>query len=245
MTAARRLAVRRLLAVGLAAACLLLGGCIYLRLLELKLQLDDFDRHFAFETQTGLTLVLRSPVLRADDVRWIGFKPETIRRDQDAEHWHVRWVKELPPGVQEKLTYDLALDLDFTEGRLARVQIPEKYFAMLPKEFAAGLIRSVGRGRVDKTARRLDTTVADGPAATLRPLLPALATMLGAPTELRTAGTETMTRYRYRPVTPEAGAAHFEMTLHFDTASGELLRWHGRTPVGNVSFDFARPGERK
>ncbi len=239
MTGPRRPAVRRILACGFAAAALLLGGCVYLRLLELKNQLGDFDRHFALESGDGLTLVCRTPVLRAADVRWIGLRPETTRRVAGREQWQVRWVKDLPAGVTEEGTYDLALALGFADDRLARVEIPERYFALMPKDFVAGVIRSVGRGRVSKLGRQLDTSVSESDIAAARPRLPAIGKLLGVPSEERTAGTETMSRYRYRPVTTEAGAAHFELTLHFDTASGDLLRWHGRTPVGNLSFDFS------
>lgn len=241
MTGARRPAVRRLLACGLAATALLLGGCVYLRLLELKLQLDQFDRHFSLQTEQGLTLICRSPVLRTDDVRWIGLRPETVRTADSTEHWHVRWVKQLPPGVTEPGTYDLALDLDFTAGRLARVSVPEKYFALMPKGFVSGVIRSVGRGRIDTLGRNVATTVADADLAAARPRLPAIRQLLGAPSEERTEGAETTTRYRYVPVSSEPGAKVFEMVLHFATASGELLRWRAHTPVGNLAFDFAAP----
>ncbi|MBL9188473.1 MAG: hypothetical protein JNK23_13385 [Opitutaceae bacterium] len=232
--------MRRALACGLAAAALLLGGCVYLRLLELKLQLDQFDRHFAVETGEGLALTCLSPTLRADDVRWIGLRPESVRADGRDEHWHVRWVKELPPGVTEPGVHDLALDLGFTAGRLSRLAVPEKYFALMPKEFVTAIIRSVGRGRVDQAGRSLATTLAESDLAAARPRLAAIGQLLGAPSERRIEGTETMMRYRYRPATPEPGAEVFEMLLHFDTASGELLRWRARTPVGNLAFDFTR-----
>ena len=245
MTGARRLAVRRILACGLAAATLLLGGCIYLRLLEVKNQLGDFDRNFALDSGDGLTLVCKTPVLRTDDVRWIGLKPETTVREQKHEQWQVRWVKDLPAGVTETGAYDLAFALGFADDRLARIAIPEKYFALMPKDFVAGVIRSVGRGRVSKLGRRLDTSVSESDIAAARPRLPAIGKLLGVPSEERAEGTETMTRFRYLPVTKEPGAAIFEMTLHFDTASGELLRWHGRTPVGNLSFNFGADREKK
>ncbi|MDP3071046.1 MAG: hypothetical protein Q8N18_12200 [Opitutaceae bacterium] len=237
--------MRRALACGLAAAALLLGGCVYLRLLELKLQLDRFDRHFTVQTDEGLTLVCLSPLLRTDDVRWIGLRPEVIRAAGRDEHWHVRWVKELPPAVTEPEAHDLALDLAFADGRLTRIAVPEKYFALMPKEFVTGLIRSLGRGRIDQAGRNLATTVAESDLPTARPRLPAIDRLLGVASERRTTATETTTRYRYRPATTEPGAKVFEMVLHFDPASGELLRWHARTPVGNLSFDFTRRRETK
>lgn len=241
MILAHRPAVRRALACGLAALTLLLSGCIYLRLLELKRQLGDFDRHFALETADGLALQLREPVLRADDVRWIGLKPETIRRDGAAERWQVRWVKQLPPGVAEPEALDLALDLRFAEGRLARVAVAEKYFALMPKDFVADVIRSTAGGQVDKSARRLQATV----NAQARPNLAAIRRLLGVPSGEQADGPAVNLRYRYVPVTPEGGAAALEMTLRFAAASGELLRWHARTPVGSLAFDFAAQGAGK
>jgi hypothetical protein len=42
----------------------------------------------------------------------------------------------------------------------------------------------------------------------------------------------------YRPVSKEPGGGTFEMTLRFNTATGDLVHWHGKMPVGNISFKF-------
>jgi len=89
----------RVTALVLMVATLLLSGCVYLRLLELKLQLGKFDEYFALQTNDGLAIICHTPVLRTDDVRWIGLKPESTKKLGRAEHWQVRWVKQLPPGI--------------------------------------------------------------------------------------------------------------------------------------------------
>lgn len=234
----------RPVALLLAGLALLLGGCVYLRLLELKKQLGRFDAHFSLATADGLTLICHDPVLRADDVRWLGVKPETIRRLGQAEHWHVRWVKELPPGVKETAEFDIAIELNFVAGKLARLTVPERYFALMPKSFVTGVVRSLGQGRIDRTKKGIESAVSAAEVAEARPRLPAIDRLLGRPSEEKIEGATTIVRYRYVPVTPEPEPQAFDMRLTFDTASGELLKWLGVTPVGRIGFDFTADRKR-
>lgn len=240
MTAARRPPRRVWAALGLACGALLLGGCVYLRLLELKRQFAQFDRHFALQTTEGLRIVAQHPVLLMDDVRWIGLRPETIKRLGRAEQWQVRWVKQLPPGVAEKATFYIALDLSFADGKLSGIAIPESYFALVPKELVIGMLRSLGAADVDKRGRKVEAAVGAEAARLGRPNLPTVDKILGTPTEEREEGRHTIQRYRYVLATREPKGGGFEMILRYDTKSGELLHWQGKTPMGNIAFDFAR-----
>src|SRR5688572_891372 len=243
MTDPRRPWTRRWLAFSVALTALLLGGCVYLRLLELKHQLGKFDQFFGLQTQDGLAIVCHDPVLRTSDVRWIGLLPEHTKTLGRAELWQVRWVKDLPPGVVEKTSFDIVLDLSFANGRLTRVAIPERYFALMPKSFLIGVIKSVAGGRIDKSEKKIEATVSAAEVAAARPSLPAIDKLLGMPSEERVEGTNTIVRYRYVPATKESRAGVFDMHLTFDTKSGELLNWLGLTPVGKIGFDFT--GDRQ
>ncbi|HEY1110391.1 MAG TPA: hypothetical protein VGE76_17200 [Opitutaceae bacterium] len=233
MTPVRRLSTRLLLALAAASVALLLGGCVYLRLLELKKQLGQFDRFFLLQTHNGVALVCQQPVLTPDDVRWIGLRPEEIKTLGQAQQWQVRWVKQLPPGVVENGQFDITIELGFVEGRLTRVAIPERYFAVMPKDFLVNLIKSLGKGQVDKSSKKIESAVTAVP-----PDLPDIDKLLGRPSEEIVEGANTVVRYRYVPVTKEAGAGVFDMRITFHTKSGKLLEWHGKTPVGNIRFKF-------
>lgn len=234
--------IRRLvLACGLAASALLLGGCVYLRLLELKWQLDKFDRNFAVSTTDGLSIVFHHPVMRTGDVRWFGAKPERIDKLGQAEHWHLRLVKELPPGVTEPVKYDILLELSFADDRLTRVSVPEAYFAGIPKKFVLGVIRSLGRGQISQGEKKIETTVGADEAAASRPRLATIDRLLGIPSEVRIEGPNTVRRYRFVPATKEPDPAAYDFTMTFDTATGDLRRWHSRTPVGGIGFKFDPP----
>lgn len=225
-------------AVGLACVCLLLSGCVYLRLLELKQQLGKFDQYFTLRTDDGLALACREPVLKRGDVRWIGIKPEHVKKLGLAEQWQVRWVKQLPDGVKEAIEYDIIVELTFADDRLTRLAIPERYFAVMPKPFLVGVIKSLGRGQVDKSQKKIEAAVSAEEIAAARPKLPSIDKLLGKPSEEHEEGTMTITRYRYVPATKESRAGIFDMILTFDTKSGELLRWQGKTPMGNIGFNF-------
>lgn len=239
MIAAPRNQTRPWLAVGVAALALLLGGCVYLRLLELKQQLGKFDQFFALQTADGLALICHTPVLRTSDVRWIGLKPEHTRKLGQAEQWQVRWIKQLPPGVTETGEFDIALEMGFAADKLTRVAIPERYFVVMPKAFLVGVIKSLGKGRIDKSEKKIEATVSAAEIAAARPKLPSIDKLLGVPSEEREEGETTVVRYRYVPATKEPRAGVFDMHLTFHTTSGELLKWQGFTPVGKIGFDFS------
>jgi hypothetical protein len=224
--------------MALAACALLLGGCVYLRLLELKKQIDRFDEFFVLQTGEGLKIICQEPVLRTSDVRWIGLRPEAVKTLGRAENWTVRWVKQLPPGVSEKIQYDIVLELGFANDKLTRVSIPERYFSIMPKHFLVGVIRSLGRGRIDKSQKKIEATISAAEIAAARPDLPSIDKLLGQPTEEREEGATTAVRYRYVPSTKESRAGVFDMHLTFETKTGELLKWQGLTPVGRIGFDF-------
>lgn len=238
MTPPARRSTRRWLACTVAGLALLLGGCVYLRLLELKKQLGQFDRYFALQTTEGVGIVCHEPVLTTADVRWIGLRPEQSKTLGRAELWQVRWVKQLPIGIAEPSQFDIIIDLGFADNHLTRVTIPERYFAVMPKEFLIGVIKSLGRGKIDKSQKKIEAAVSAAEIAAARPKLPSIDKLLGRPSEEREDGPNTILRYRYIPATKESRAGVFDMHLTFNTATGELLRWQGKTPIGNIGFNF-------
>src|SRR3954465_7818542 len=109
----------------------------------------------------------------------------------------------------------------------------------MPKKFLVGVIKSLGQGRISKSEKKIEAAVSAAEIAAARPKLPAIDKLLGRPSDERVEGTTTIVRYRYVPSTKESRAGVFDMHLTFDTASGELLKWQGFTPVGKIGFDFA------
>ena len=234
---------RRFLLGALAGLALFLGGCVYLRLLAFKHQLAAFDRHFTLDTRDGVHVGCLEPVLLHEDFRWLGFTPASIQRLGGSERWHVRWVKQLPPGVTDPIVRDVEIDLIFTDDKLTRLLIPERYFALIPKTFFVGLLRGMGTAHVDKAARLALASIAPvgDNASAGHVKATALATLLGPPSWQTIDGPRTLMAYRYVPTPAGARNGIFDFTFAFDTASGRLLHLQGRSPVGQIAFNFEPP----
>jgi hypothetical protein len=240
----RRSSFSRIVAGSLLAVfCLFLSGCVYLRLLEFKQQLADFDKFFTLKTDDGLRLAALTPVLLNEDFRWLGLTPENVKTIGQSEQWRIRWVKHLPPGAKESDAHDIEMELIFTEGKFTRLFLPERYFAFVPKPFFTGLLRSLGKAGVDKSRRLAEVNFsrAERDLLTNRVVATSLAMLLGAPSEKSVETTHTILRYRYTPVPPESKNGIIDMYFTFDTATGQLQHLDGRSPVGQISFNFAPP----
>ncbi len=244
-TGSRRRSTFSRLAVGslLATCCLLLSGCVYLRLLEFKQQLADFDKFFTLKTDDGLRLACLTPVLLDEDFRWLGLTPATVKTLGQSERWRIRWVKQLPPGAKESDAHDIEMELIFTDGKFTRLFLPERYFAFVPKPFFTGLLRSLGKAGVDKSRRlaEVNFTPEERALLTTRVVATSLAMLLGTPSEKTVMTTHTTLRYRYTPIPPESKNGVIDMTFTFETATGQLQRLNGRSPVGQIAFNFGSP----
>lgn len=241
MNAPRPLGRRRFLGGVLVALSLLLSGCVYLRLLQLKRQLADFDRNFTLVTTAGVRLNFLNPMLFADDVRWLGFEPATVRTLGQAEQWHVRWLKQPAANVREPGTFEIAFDLFFADGKLTGLSIPDHYFSVLPKEVVVSGIKSLGAANVDKKQRSIESQVrlALKDESQPWPTRATLASVLGSPTEELTADHSLTWRYHFVSADPAHRGEDIDLRFSFDPASEKLIRTHGRLPVGRIDLHFA------
>ena len=238
--------LRRLLAFLLLASALFGSGCVYLRLLELKKQFARFDAFFKADTTDGVRIDCLKPLLRTDDVRWLGVFPEIIVTDGERETWRVRWIKDAPAGPPETAVYDVELSARFLDDQLCHVAIPERYFQFFPKELFVNLLRSTGSARIDRSSR--SATVENAPAPDAPeikpPTLDSIGGMLGRPTERTQRDGLDILRYRYRPVTREKKAKPLDVTFTFDAASGRLQLLVAQLPTGTVNFRVTPAAKR-
>jgi hypothetical protein len=222
---------------------LALGGCVYLRLLAITRQLARFDQYFTLQQADGLRLLCREPVLLSEDFTWMGVVPATRRKLGVAEQWRVRWQKQLPLGVRDLEPRDLEIELMFADNRFTQVFMSERYFVFVPKSFFIGLVRGLGSASVDRAKREADVSFTPEERAQMaaRVTTTALESLLGHPTEHSREGDQTTYRYRYDTLPLDAKGGFIDMRFTFESGSGRLLRLLGRSPVGQLSFNFASP----
>jgi hypothetical protein len=223
-----------------------LSGCIYLRLLQVKNQLRDFDQYFKVDTGKGVQIELLKPVLLGDDVRWLGLEPQKITpTGKGLEEWDIRWIKDLPPGIKETGVYDVEFSAFFKDDLLTRVFIEDRFFAYFPKEIFVRLLRSAGSAKISRSAREAKVNAAseDDELSRQLPSLQSLEQMLGAPSAREVQGNETVCRYRYSPVTPTGKGKAIGVTFVFASDTGRLQKLTGKLPTGSLYFDFRSDAE--
>ena len=243
---------RRLtLLAGLAVTALFLGGCVYLHLLQLKLQLAHFDRNFVVDTHDGLALTFKHPMLLDEDVeqffRWV---PDSRQRIGTAEKWHFAWEKQANPAEHEASSVELAFDLFFVDHKLVKVVAPERFFAAtMPKSLALSALRSLGHANIDRKKRRADSTISSQElqnAAADRFLTgKGLLDALGEPgTRVRKDGTE-IWRYQFAPVSQRqkfGDSGVVDVTFTLDAVTQKVRLMQGHTMFGSITFDTTHTG---
>ncbi len=239
MNRERRPRSSRILAVLLLAAPLLLGGCVYLRLWQFKQQLGSFDKNFSVETGSGLGFICQRPVLLADDLRWLGVRPETVEHVGSDEFWTVRWVKQMPSAIPEDEHHDIELKLVFSGQKFTRLSVDRKYFSQIPKPFYVALLRSLGSASINKLKRRAEARVLVAPGQSeLLPTPEAVASLLGEPTSERHLEDAREIHYRFGQAPAVPGEDVFDLYFTFATADGRLTKLYGHSTVGTIAFDF-------
>ncbi len=220
----------------LAALCLLLGGCVYLRLLELKHQLADFDRYFAVDQTDGLTFTMQKPVLLLDDMAFFQLAPESTKRLGAALRWHLRWIKDYAAPGEYPADYEVEADLTFVDGRMVRFHLPERTFSFVQKAFVLQALRSLGQASVDKSNHSARATL---DASRLAPLTRTdLLHFLGAPLDTRRDGDHLRLHYVYRDVCASPAPDKIDFTFTVDTATQSVVRLEGKLYDKEVQFDW-------
>ncbi len=215
---------------------LLLSGCVYLRLLELKKQLNHFDENFTLSTSEDLLLHCLHPVLQPDDLRWLGASPKTRTPRDNGEEWLVRWIKETTPDAKEELVYDMTFYAYFVDNRMVDIRIPKRYLAYVSKDLVLNILRATGSARVDKEEHKADAQT-EATAATPMPNLAAIKTMLGEPTSRQVSSNQITQLYRYR-LDSATVAKPIEASFSFDSVTGELRRFTVHLPRGTLNYEF-------
>jgi hypothetical protein len=225
-----------------AAGLILLGGCIYLRLLELKRQLADFDRYFEADARDGVKLTCRKPALLDEDMAFFRLVPESRQRSGTAERWHFRWIKNPPVPGEDPARYEVAADFVFLDHQLTRVILPERLFTFIPKPLFLSILRAFGHAQVDREKRSATAHVQEnaGPSGGPAPLTRTdLAAMLGAPMEKSNTPEGVLWHYHYRAASPDQRSGRIDVAFTLDRANSQVRRIRGLVFNSTLDVSFA------
>lgn len=147
------------------------GGCLYLRLQEVKKQLKDFDRNFEVVDQGDVTLRCRKPVLFSRDMKHLmALGPTAEQQTAEGKLWQYVYRKQYAKPKVEKGNYDIHIGMLFEKDKLRELRFSERFLMILPKNRLIAAFRAVGRAKIDKKSRRLSSELKEEKTSQEQPL---------------------------------------------------------------------------
>ena len=232
----------------LGALLLCLSGCVWLRLLEVKGQVSEFDQNFDVEITDRLALRFRHPVMYAEDFRYLTeLDPTRIEPSPPGMRWTVDFHKLDTHGKVELPKKTLSFWMDFNaEQKLSGFAFSPLFLAMAPAEFLEASIRSLGKGSVDTGHRQLRVDPRDLPTIHARlPTRSVIHGIFGRPFSKAKDADGTRYVYRFladvRPLTTKAAAKRLaEVHLLFQGADESLAQMQGRFVGLKLRIDYRK-----
>ena len=208
---------------------LLLCGCVWLRLLDLKDQFAEFDRYITVPPGPGIELQFRHPVLYGVDLdTLIAAEPTaTATSGTGADTLTVRSYAfcHAPsdlgpdPASAERI---MVLTAGIRHDRLVFVDLPAEIFRVIPREVALRAMRSLGTATVDRGTRSATSAIDLTGVVTPLPTGNELIALFGQPNQIVMRDNKLRVLWRYR-------------------LEGKSLREDGQPVIAAIAFSFA-PG---
>jgi hypothetical protein len=236
--AARRSRLPVLLAASLA---LLLGGCVYFRLMQVQNQLKRFDEFILLHGRPELVIRFKKPALTSKDARFlVGADPLRKVYDGDKRDWHYEFdmARSGPPEAMPLERLSLVLRME--SGRLSEIVVPETFMLLFPRNVMIETMRAAASAEVSKLQKIARARIRFTPHTDAElPSRAKVLALMGSP--LQTArdeeGREVLT-YRYR-ITGDAKNVQIVGSLAFSD-DGLLRRVFIRWDSSAVDAVFLR-----
>lgn len=205
-----------------------LSGCVWLRLLDLKGQFEDFDRYITVPPGPGIELRFNHPVLLDEDLAFLIKSKPTARAEAggiSVRIYAFRHVASAAGPDPQTAATALQLAVGVRDGRIFFVSLPAEVFQVIPREIALRGMRAIGRAEVDRTNRSATAAVDLAGITAQLPTRVELIALFGQPNQ----------------VTSDAGQQRLLWRFQLQ---GESLRSDGKPVVAAVAFVFAPEEER-
>lgn len=232
-----------------------LAGCVWLRLLEVKNQLVEFDEHFRVEVADNhFILNLLHPVLLSEDFVYLTkLNPSRTLALPQGYRWFVDFRLD-PARSREQAAKTIVFTMTFTQDhKLTAFDFSPLFLEMAPAVFLEASIRSLGRGKVDQGRNQMKVDAEDLPKLDAKlPSRKAIVAVMGPPEQEFTYQGLTILLYHFKadvaPVASEYEKRRVaEAKLFFDPRTDELVRLVGRFVGLKLAIDyrkFALPAEK-
>ena len=226
-----------------------LSGCVYLRLLEVKNQLADFDHHFRVELSGGhFILHFLHPILFKEDFTELTkLNPSRIHPLAEGYQWFLDFHQEGGNKEAKQAEKTIVFQLHFNgDHRLESWDFSPLFVEMAPPAFLEASIRSLGKGKVLERSQQLRVDSENLPKVSAEPpTRKSITAVLGIPAyRFSKSGLDAYV-YRFKaealPIKSKYEDRRIaEAKLYFDPATDQLAKMSSRFAGLKISIDFRK-----
>jgi len=198
----RKLSNHWMLSICTIALLVSLAGCVYLRLLEFKNQLVDFDKHFSTQVENShFVLHFKDPMLYEKDITYLTeVDPSKKEPYKSGEKWIYAFAREAEKGQKAPEGPDLIFTMTTNdEDQLNSTQFSEVFLQIIPHEFLEYSLRSLGKAKVDTNKRHVYAKIENVDEDILNlPTQDEVVETLGEPNQVENQKDITLLVYKYQ-----------------------------------------------
>ncbi|HRY29611.1 MAG TPA: hypothetical protein P5079_06180 [Elusimicrobiota bacterium] len=179
------------------------SGCVYLRLLEIKNQLREFNSNFDTIGDKDLLIQFKKPVLLARDISYlIGAEPLSITLRAKDITWYYEFEIIRSTPLAKPLPLDkLSLSFLLRGGKLVSLTVPENFLRFFPRQMFLETIRQASNAEVNKLRKTVHARLQLSPETDEQlPDIKETVQLLGPPLQKTQEGRLQYYIYRYRIV---------------------------------------------
>jgi hypothetical protein len=228
--------------LGLFLIIITLSSCVFVRMVKVKNQLNDFETNYDLNDERGLTLVFKNPVLLTDDVIWLmKGGPVSVEKMDKGELWTYVFQKQHTISQDEGDAYDIPILMVMNDDKLTEVTFPERFLKNLSIPLLKKMLTSMGNADVSKL-RRSASSKFSGDDPTEIPTSDNVIETLGAPYEIEQLEGNSEFSYLYYLEDAQGNGSkdnlNFELWFIAGDQDKTLKRVGGKLRGVKMSLDF-------
>jgi hypothetical protein len=237
---------RTIIYFGLLLFVISITGCVYLRLLEVKKQLSNFESYFRIDDQHELTLISLEPVLLTEDIIWLTkLDPTSKEKTDQGELWRYIFEKQYSGPKNEEGDFNIPVIMLFQNDKLREVRFPERFLKFVSKPLLIRMFQSMGYSEINKLRRSASSNF-QGRNLLEIPRKEFVLKVLGKPFNVEESDHTSKFTYKYNLKSTEPGSRSKESELWarftFDRRDEAVLKAEGKFSRFNISMDFSVEG---
>jgi len=223
-----------------------ISGCVYWRLFQIKMQLNEFDKYFSVIAAEDFTWHFKQPLIYSADFTFLSkLQPSSIQSEPYGQKWRLLFRKIDEQGELTRPEVNYFFTLKFNQEQLLTdFSLSPLFLNMAPAKFLKASLRSLGSGNIYESRRQLK--VSADKLLKISAQLPKQSKILqyfGQPLEKTEEDGLNVYSYHFRLETPHIEKGYEDralsvLKLWFDKSSKELVKFGGRFAGLKLRIDY-------